>query len=112
MITGSHSIVYTTDPDADRAFFRDVLKLDSIDAGEGWLLFALPPSEVAFHPAEVNDRHEFFFLTDDIDAFVTEMNGREVDCTPLHEQEWGRLTYITLPGGGKVGVYEPLHDRP
>jgi catechol 2,3-dioxygenase-like lactoylglutathione lyase family enzyme len=111
MINGAHIIIFSTDAEADRAFFRDVMGLAHVDAGEGWLIFALPPAEVAVHPAEANDRHELYLLCDDISAFVGEMQHRGISCSPVEEQSWGLLTRVRLPGGGAVGVYEPRHER-
>ncbi|MBM3521853.1 MAG: extradiol dioxygenase [Alphaproteobacteria bacterium] len=112
MIIGAHSIIYSVDAEADRAFFRDVLKFPSVDVGGGWLIFALPPSEVAFHPAEANGKHEFYLMCEDINAFVSSMKKHDVKCSGIHEEHWGRLVKITLPGGGRVGVYQALHERP
>lgn len=112
MITGAHMVIYSTDPEADRAFLRDVLGLPHVDAGEGWLIFALPPSELAVHPYEKNDVHEFFFITDDLKAFMTDMKKRKIPCGKPEEQGWGLLTRLSLPGGGKMGVYQPRHERP
>ena len=112
MITGAHSIIYTKDPEADRAFLRDVLEFPNVDVGGGWLIFGLPPSEVAFHPSEKNDVHEFYLMVDDVDAFMAEMKRKNVACGALHDQPWGRLTEVTLPGGGKLGVYQAKHARP
>ena len=112
MITGAHSIIYSTDADADRAFFRDVLNLPNVDVGDGWLIFGLPPAEVAVHPSERNDVHEFYLICDDVDALVGEMKKRGIACEAVQDQGWGRLTQLTLPGGGKLGVYEPRHARP
>ena len=112
MINGAHSIVYSTDPEADRTFFRDVLKLTHVDVGGGWLIFGLPPSEVAVHPAEKNGRHEFYFMCEDVNAFVAEMGKRGVSCSAAQDMGWGVLTQVTLPGGGQVGVYQPRHARP
>jgi hypothetical protein len=111
MINGAHVIIYSTDADADRAFLRDVLKLSHVDAGDGWLIFALPPSEVAVHPGE-NDKHEFYLMCDSIDAFIGEMQQHNVACSDPQNMGWGVLTQITLPGGGKLGVYQPRHARP
>ena len=111
-ITGAHAIIYSTDPDADRALFRDVFKFEHVDVGGGWLIFALPPAEVAMHPAEENGLHELYLMTDDIEGFVAEMKKRQVPVTPPEDQGWGILTHITLPGGGKLGVYAPRHARP
>src|SRR5438477_9932964 len=112
MITGAHSIIYSTNAEADRALFRDVLKLTNIDVGEGWLIFGLPPSEVAVHPSEKNDRHEFYLMCDDIDAFIADMQSHQVVCTAAVDRGYGLFTEITLPGGGKIGVYQPRHARP
>lgn len=112
MITGAHSFIYSTDAEADRAFLRDVLGFPHIDAGGGWLIFALPASELAVHPHDHNDRHEFYLMCDDVDAFVEEMTTRGVACDPVSQQGWGALTSLTLPGGGRIGVYEPAHARP
>jgi predicted enzyme related to lactoylglutathione lyase len=112
MITGAHSFIYSTDADADRAFLRDVLAFPHVDAGGGWLIFALPASELAVHPSDRNDHHELYLMCDDIDTFVAAMNARGVVCEPLAEQGWGTLTRLTLPGGGRIGVYEPRHTRP
>jgi hypothetical protein len=112
MIIGAHSIIYSTDPDADRAFLRDVLNLMNVDAGGGWLIFGLPPAEVAVHPSERNDIHEFYLMCDDIEAFMLEMTKHNVSCSPIQDQGWGLLTHLMLPGGGKLGVYQPRHARP
>jgi hypothetical protein len=112
MISGAHAIVYSTKPDADRAFLRDVLKLTHVDVGGGWLIFGLPPSEVAVHPSEKNDLHELYLICDDVEAFAREMARHNVTCGPRQDQGWGILTQLTLPGGGKVGVYQPRHARP
>ena len=112
MITGSHSIIYSRHPDADRAFFRDVLGLKSVDAGQGWLIFGLPPSEVAVHPSDGSTGHEFYLLCRNIERFVYTMKEQGVDCTPAVDRGWGVITHLTLPGGGRLGVYEPRHKRP
>ena len=112
MIIGAHSIIYSTKPDADRSLLRDVFKLPHVDVGEGWLIFGLPPAEVAVHPSEKNNVHEFYLMCDDIETFVTEMRKRGVVCGPVHDEGWGLLTQMMLPGGGKLGVYQPRHARP
>jgi catechol 2,3-dioxygenase-like lactoylglutathione lyase family enzyme len=112
MIVGSHVIVYSRDAEADRAFFRDVLKFSHVDAGGGWLIFGLPASEVAFHPADAEQSPEFYLMCEDIGAFVQAMQSRELACAPVREERWGLLTELTLPGGGKLGVYQPRHVRP
>ena len=112
MLTGAHSIIYSSNADADRAFLRDVLKLTSVDVGHGWMIFGLPPAEIAVHPSDKNDVHEFYLMCDDVDAFVAEMGRHQVPCEAINNQGWGLLTRITLPGGGKLGVYQPRHPRP
>lgn len=112
MITGAHSAIYSTDPEADRAFMRDVPKLTHVDVGGGWLIFGLPPAEVAVHPADDNNVHEFFLMTADIEAFVTEMQDKGVQCGQVHDRGWGLLSTLELPGGGKLVIYEPRHARP
>jgi hypothetical protein len=112
MITGAHSVIFSTNPDADRAFFRDVLQLTNVDVGGGWLIFGLPPAEVAVHPSDKNDVHEFYLMCDDVEALVSEMKDRNIACGPVQDQGWGLLTQLTLPGGGKLGVYQPRHARP
>ncbi|MDQ4081171.1 MAG: extradiol dioxygenase [Gemmatimonadota bacterium] len=112
MINGAHSIIYSMDPDADRAFLRDVLHLPSVDAGDGWLIFGLPPAEVAVHPSDENDVHEFYLMCDDVNAFVAELRRRGGECGPIRDEGWGILTHVVLPGGGRLGVYQPRHARP
>lgn len=112
MITGTHVVIYSADADADRAFFRDVLHLDSVDAGGGWLIFALPPSEAAFHPAESGGRHELYLTCDNIYQEVASLADEGVECGPVEEMDWGRVTSVPLPGGGTIGLYEPRHAKP
>ncbi|HSU87549.1 MAG TPA: hypothetical protein VLL56_01855, partial [Terriglobia bacterium] len=112
MIIGAHSIIYSRNPEADRAFLKDVLQLTNVDVGHGWIIFGLPPSEVAVHPGEKNDVHEFYLMSDDIESFVAEMKRHNIDCSPTQQMGWGLLTHVTLPGGGKLGVYQPRHERP
>ena len=112
MIIGGHSIIYSTQPDADRAFLRDILRLSNVDVGGGWLIFGLPPAELAVHPSEKNDVHEFYFMCDDVEGFVAEMRDAGISCDPVQDQGYGLLTQITLPGGGRLGVYQPRHARP
>jgi hypothetical protein len=112
MITGAHAILYSSNPEADRAFLRDVLALPNVDVGGGWLIFGLPPSEVAVHPAEESEHHELFLLCDDVALFIDKMTKQGLACTPIRDLRWGRLTQVTLPGGGALGVYEPKHARP
>lgn len=112
MISGAHVILTSTNPEVDRNFLRDVLGLPHVDVGHGWLIFGLPPAEVAFHPGEKNDSHELYLMCDDVQVFVKEMGARGISCEPIQDQGWGRLTRFDLPGGGSLGVYQPLHERP
>ena len=112
MINGAHVIIYSSDAEADRAFLRDVIGFKGVDVGGGWLIFALPPSELAVHPAEGDGTHEIYLMCDDIEAFVAKMAARQVSCSPIQNPGWGRLTNVTLPGGGTLGVYQPRHARP
>ena len=112
MINGAHAIIFSTNPAADRAFLRDVFKFPHVDAGEGWLIFSLPPTELAVHPSGQNDKQELFLLCDDIQVFVQEMAQQNINYSIIQNQSWGQITYITLPGGGKLGVYQPTHARP
>ena len=112
MISGAHSIIYSKKPDADRRFLRDVLKLPHVDVGEGWLVFGLPPAEVAVHPSKKNDIHEFYLMVHNIQEFVAFMKQNSIVYSEPQNMGWGILTQITLPGGGKLGVYEPRHARP
>jgi catechol 2,3-dioxygenase-like lactoylglutathione lyase family enzyme len=109
MINGCHCVIFSRDAEADRAFFRDVLGMPFVDSGEGWLIFALPPSEVSFHPAEENDRHQLYLLCDDLPAMMEEMEERGVHCSEPAEQSWGTVTSLPLPGGGQIGLYQPKH---
>lgn len=111
-ITGAHTIIYSKSAEADRAFLRDIFGLPNVDVGHGWLIFAVPPAEVAVHPSEENNIHEFYLMTDDVRTLIDELTKRGVKCTPPHDQGWGVLTQVKLPGGGTVGVYEPRHERP
>ncbi len=112
MINGAHSIIYSTNPEADRAFLRDVLKLRAVDVGHGWLIFGLPPAEVAVHPSDKNDVHEFYLMCDNVAELIAEMKAQGVTCTDVQNQGWGLLTQVSLPGGGKLGIYQPRHARP
>jgi catechol 2,3-dioxygenase-like lactoylglutathione lyase family enzyme len=109
MVFGAHVIVYSKDAEADRAFLRDVLGLASVDAGHGWLIFALPPAEVAVHPAEASGRCELYLMCDDLRAEIRALEEKGVRCAEVHEERWGLVTKIQLPGGGEVGMYQPRH---
>jgi catechol 2,3-dioxygenase-like lactoylglutathione lyase family enzyme len=102
-------IVYSKDAEADRAFFRDVLGFASVDAGHGWLIFAMPPAETAFHPSDANDVHELYFMCEDLKAEMATLAEKGVRCSDVQEARWGSITKIQLPGGGKVGLYQPKH---
>jgi hypothetical protein len=112
VISGAHSIIYSKKPEADRAFLRDVLGLPHVDVGEGWLIFGLPPAEVAVHPSKTNNVHELYFMCEDIADLVKAMRKRGIRCGAVEDQGWGLLTHVTLPGGGKLGIYQPRHARP
>jgi catechol 2,3-dioxygenase-like lactoylglutathione lyase family enzyme len=109
MISGVHVILYTKNADADRAFLRDVLGFKSVDAGDGWLIFALPPAEAAFHPAEKNGPHELFLMCDNLQTEMASLVKNGVACSGVHEERWGSITRIKLPGGGEIGLYQPKH---
>jgi|SRR5438105_944041 len=110
MVFGGHVIVYSKDATADRAFFRDVLGLASVDAGHGWLIFALPPSEVAVHPADEQVRHELYFMSDDLKTEISSLREKGVRCSEVEEARWGSIVKIRLPGRGEVGLYQPKHS--
>jgi len=112
VINGAHVVIYTKDAEADRAFFSDVLKFSSVDAGHGWLIFVMPPMEVAFHDSEKNDQHELFFMCDDIGATLKDLRAKSIEVSEVNEERWGKVAKFTLPGGGKIGVYEPKHASP
>jgi catechol 2,3-dioxygenase-like lactoylglutathione lyase family enzyme len=109
MISGAHVILYSKDAAADRDFLRDVLGFSSVDAGHGWLIFALPPAEAAVHPAEDNGRHELYLMCTDLDAEIVALAAKGVRCTDVHRERWGSITRITLPGGEAIGLYQPTH---
>ena len=112
MITGAHSIIYSSDAKADIDFFKNILKFPNVDVGHGWLIFGLPPSEVAVHPSSEGSSQELYLLCDDINLFVKEMAEHKIICSAIQNERWGLITHLTLPGGGKLGVYEPKHERP
>jgi catechol 2,3-dioxygenase-like lactoylglutathione lyase family enzyme len=109
MISGAHMIIYSKDVEADRDFFRNVLGFASVDAGHGWLIFAMPPAEAAFHPSDANDVHELYFMCEDLKAEMAALAEKGVRCSDVQEARWGSITKIQLPGGGKVGLYQPKH---
>lgn len=123
MIVGAHVLLYSKDPEADRAFFRDVLGFRAVDAGEGWLIFALPPSEVALHPIDGENpqvRHAgeellgavLYLMCDDVHAHIKSLEARKVVCSPVDEEPWGIRTSFRLPSGGRIGLYQPTHPSP
>jgi len=109
MLTGAHVVIYTKDAEADRAFFRDVLGFRSVDAGHGWLIFALPAAEAAFHPSDENNMHEMYFMCDNLGALMASLVKKGVRFGEIAEEQWGTRTRMTLPGGGEVGLYQPKH---
>jgi hypothetical protein len=112
MIIGSHVIVSSRDPEADRAFFAEVLEQPHVDAGGGWLIFKLPPAELAVHPSDGPSGHELYLMCDDVEATVRDLRAKGVEFTQdVSDQGWGLLTRFRLPGGGEVGMYEPRHPR-
>jgi predicted enzyme related to lactoylglutathione lyase len=110
MVNGSHVIFYAKDADKVRSFFKEVLQLGSVDAGHGWLIFALPPAEFAVHSTEGTPHYELYLMCDDIQATTKDLQAKGVEFThPVKEQRWGLVTAIKLPGGGEMGLYEPRH---
>jgi predicted enzyme related to lactoylglutathione lyase len=113
VITGVHAIVFSPEAEKVRAFFRDVLSLSSVDAGGGWLIFALPPAELAVHPAEGDSCHELYLMCDDIHATLAELRGKGVEVTrEVADQGWGLVAAIRLPDGSELSIYEPRHPSP
>ena len=120
MIFGTHLLLYSRDPEADRAFFRDVLGFDYVDSGGGWLIFGLPPAEMGIHPAEENltqghARQELatgtlYLMCDDLDKTLADLDGKGVAHSELREAEWGVATSVRLPGGSNLGIYQPRHE--
>lgn len=118
-ITGAHLLLYSENPEADRAFFRDVLRFPAVDVGHGWLIFALPPGEVGIHPADGEGRQlhggrqllgsVLYLMCDNLPLLVTSLEAKGVTCSPVEEAEWGIKTTIQLPSGGEIGLYQPKH---
>ncbi len=119
MITGAHVLLYSTDAEADRAFFRDVLQFRAVDAGEGWLIFGLPPAELGVHPGDgkfVQAHAEekllgslLYLMCDDLQSMIRSFEAKKVKCTPIAEAGWGITTTLRLPSGGQIGLYQPRH---
>ena len=113
MISGVHAILYSRDAERLRAFFRDVLEVPSVDAGHGWLIFALPPAEMGVHPTEdAKGHHELYLMSDDVEATVAALAAKGVSCSPVVDQGWGLVTNVTLPDGDSIGLYQPRHPSP
>jgi len=119
MIIGTHVLLYSRNPEADRAFFRDVLGFRSLDVGEGWLIFAMPPAEVGIHPLDVEFTQQhaghdllgavLYLMCDDLAAMIASLKAKNVQCTPVQAAGWGDATTIPLPSGGQIGLYQPRH---
>lgn len=109
MISGAHVVVYSKDAEADRTFLREILGLKFVDAGHGWLIFALPPAEIAVHPSDESGAPDLYFMCDDLKTEINSLAQRGVQCSEIHEARWGSITKIPLPGGGQVGLYQPKH---
>jgi hypothetical protein len=120
MINGAHILLYSGDPEADRKFFRDVLKFPAVDAGGGWLIFGLPPAEAGIHPTEGPSRHQLhggrqllgavlYLMCDDLQATIESLQANNVNCSPIEEENWGIKTTIQLPSGGEIGLYQAKH---
>jgi catechol 2,3-dioxygenase-like lactoylglutathione lyase family enzyme len=112
VISGLHAVIFTRDADAVRAFLRDVLELEWVDAGGGWLIFAAPPAELAAHPAEAGGRHELYLMCDDVHATAERLRAKGVEVGPVEDEGFGLMTAITLPDGERLGLYEPRHPVP
>lgn len=111
-ILGAHVIVYSKKADADRKFLAGLFGTKGADAGGGWMIYALPPAEIAVHPSDEGSSHELYVMVDDVEAFVSAMKKKKVKCAPISEQRWGLLTSVTLPSGAELGVYQPKHASP
>jgi catechol 2,3-dioxygenase-like lactoylglutathione lyase family enzyme len=113
MIAGAHTIIYAEDAEKARVFFRDVLGFASVDAGGGWLIFELPPGELAFHPSDDSGRHELFLMCHDIERTIQDLQAKGVEfVSPITQARFGRMTRLKVPGGGEISLYEPKHPSP
>jgi hypothetical protein len=109
MIIGAHTIIYSKDAEADRAFLRDILGFKNVDSGDGWLIFKLPPAEIAIHPTDEEEFNEMYFMCDDLKMTIADLESKGIMCAGIENEPWGLLTSIILPGGGSIGIYEPHH---
>ncbi len=112
MLIGAHLLIYSTNPEADRAFLRDTLGLPNVDVGDGWLIFGLPSAELAVHPSDQSTGQELYLMCDDVEELSAKLQSRGIICGPIQDTNWGRLRYLQRPGGGKLGAYQPRHARP
>lgn len=112
MFNGGHVVIYSNEPEADRRFFKEVLGLGNVDVGDGWLIFSLPPSEIAFHPHENSTAHEFYFMCENIQSACRTLEGHGVEFAEPIDEGWGVLSSFVLPGGARVGFYQPRHESP
>ena len=119
MINGAHFLLYSKDPEADRAFLRDLLEFRSVEAGRGWLIFALPPAEIAVHPASEDSAPPsvedgvvgaaLYFMCDDLRATMWKLRSKGLNFSAVEEAPWGIVTTFPLPSGAKIGLYQPKH---
>ena len=119
MIHGAHVLLYSTDPEADRGFFRDVLKYPNVDVGGGWLIFKLPPAELAVHPADEKTQQKhaghrmlgavLYLMCNDLKATIAMLKSKKIECTEVEKERWGIRTTVKLPSGGEIGLYQPTH---
>ena len=112
MIIGVHALIYSKEPEQVRAFLKDVLEFKPIDIGHGWLIFALPPAELAVHPGEGPGRHELYLMCDDVKALIKKLESKGYETREVQDVGWGLRTAVTVPGGDQLGIYEPRHASP
>jgi hypothetical protein len=119
VINGTHVLLYSEDPEADRTFFRDVLNFPAVDAGGGWLIFGLPSAEVGIHPADGVQKKShggrdlavavIYLMCDDLKATIKSLESKKVACSRIEEEDWGMKTTLRLPSGSEIGLYQPTH---